>query len=187
MDEGEILSTGPKEFKSNEENLRKSDIVVAPVLFVFGVFMVIESLRMPVVEVTRDPEKWYAAPGLFPGFIGIVLALQAIILFIIGLKGLKETKGIISKADIRNARDFLKSSVFRRLVTAASLLFIYVVVMLGHIPYLVSTFIYLSANMLIFSSDKLEVRHVIKLLIISVISSGIVAYGFSHFALIPLP
>ena len=184
MSDGEALPEKTPEFKDNIQNLRKADIVVSIVIFAVAVFLVVESLRMPSIELTKDPAKWYAVPGLFPGFIGIILGIQAIVLFVTGFRGVD--KGI-TKVDFQKAKEFLKTPIFMRLMMAAGLLFVYVVVMLGHIPYLISTFIYLVANMLIFSSDKLTKKRVLIICTISGVCAGIVAYGFSHFALIPLP
>ncbi len=161
-------------------NIRKIDVISAALLFSFGMFVFITGLRMPVEQLTHDPHKWYLGPGFFPEIIGGGLIIQALVLLFVGIR----ESGGISGQDILNALCFLKSNMVARFFIALGLLALYIFLLLRFLPYTVGTFTYLTANMIIFRTDN---RAIWKLLIICLICSVVVAYGFSHFAKIPLP
>lgn len=169
--------------EENVTTLRKADLITSFILFAFGLFLLVESLKMPVEELTGSLEKWYTAPGVFPGFIGIVIMFESILLFSYGFK---ESNGI-TKADIKRALQFFKTSMFIRFAIALVLLIMYICVMLGRVQYEISTFIYLFINMMVFKSEKNSLKIFFKILLICVVTSFVVGYGFSHFARIPLP
>lgn len=166
---------------SNEvKNEKKSDLIASVVIFILGLFVFINALKMPITSITGSADKWYIAPGIFPIFIGITIMILSTILFFSS----KKDAGRFKKEELANVITFLKGETSRRFFIALALLAIYVFVLLGHIKYEISTFLYVFSNVFIFREKKFAIW---KIIIFSLICSVVVGYSFSHFARIPLP
>ncbi|NPV54952.1 MAG: tripartite tricarboxylate transporter TctB family protein [Firmicutes bacterium] len=169
--------------KEDVRKLRKADLVTSVFLFIFGLLFLIGALKMPVAEFVRytgTRAGMYTAPGIFPAFVGIIIMLEAVLLFRVGLL---ESGGII-REDLRGAAAYFRGKEFQRLIIALALIVLYIFGMLGRIRYEVATFIFLFATMAIFRDRKTSL---VKIAIISVLVAVAVGYGFSKFARIPLP
>lgn len=152
-------------------------------MLIATIFYFIGALRMPVESVTGDPQKWYTAPAVFPIIISIGMFIALAILFI---QIVPESKGI-HREDIKRALAYFKTAHFRRWSIATGLLVLYIYVMIGRVQYEISTFLYLFITMMVFKDEKFSWKVLAKITIISGLTSFIVSYGFSHYALIPLP
>ena len=129
--------------------------------------------------------KWYDSPSLFPLVIGGVLLLFCLIYLWQNRKGFS-----LSSEDIQAIATYLKSAVFFRLMVSIATLAIYVFVLLGlkigsfKLPYEAATFIYLFVTMTFFRPKGYAIW---KIILISLVLSVCIGYGFSQFAKIPLP
>ena len=77
-----------------------------------------------------------------------------------------------------------KSNMYLRLFFTLLLLIIYVFILIGRIPFLMATFIYLVSNMILFREDNFAIW---KIVLISLITSIAIYFGFGILARIPLP
>lgn len=156
------------------------EVAVSSFLCLFGIFLIVFSLKMPTDELTSEPGMFYAAPGLFPLIAGVGIFALSLLLAIKYLCQIKKEYG----ASAGKAAIAVDKKALLRLLTAAVLLALYVFVGLGRLPYYLSTFLYLSLTMLIFRKDKMPIW---VLIVISVAASLLISYLFGTLARIPLP
>lgn len=168
--------------------VKKADFFSSIVLFIFSMAMMIMSLKMPRAEITGSDNMWYAIPGLFPAFIAGVLIICSVTLFF--LSDYRQCGGV-TKTDKKKIVEYLKSSVFIRLVIAVALLAIYIFGLLGNTSYYLATFFYLFVTMFIFrprqENRKKNILNIVILLIVTGVVTAAVGLGFAKFAQIPLP
>lgn len=161
--------------------LRRADLVTSIILMVLAVLGIV--LSVPLMSDTiRKGEPFYKSAGLFPIVICTFLGLCAISLF--------------SKARKDGARfDFfkaekaiatLKSREFKIAGVIIGLLALYIFVLLPLMPYSIATVLFLILFMLYFKGTPTK-KSVLIILIISVIATAILTYGFGELAMIPLP
>ena len=61
--------------------LRKADVFSGILFFCFGLFVVLQALKMPMKDSWGGVQNvWYVSPALFPLFVGGIIALLGLIL-----------------------------------------------------------------------------------------------------------
>ena len=165
----------------NSNSEKKKNFWGSLVLVVFSILFLVFSAQIKNVSTAM----WYDSPKLFPLVIGGCLLLFCLIYMWQNREGMT-----ISREDVEKIKLYFKSRTFMRLVVSILLLALYVFVLLGlrigsfKLPYEGATFLYLFLTMLFFRPKGFAIW---KIIIISVVLSVAVGYGFSHFARIPLP
>lgn len=161
----------------------KIDMIASAVMFFCGLFVVIESIKMPSQQLSGS--AWYTTPGIFPCILGMLLMATSIIMAILGYK----YSGGMKSGDIGRAFDYVRSRYVKRLGIALALFLAYVFVLLGnkYVHYMLATFLYLVPNMLIFDPKPLTKSSVVKYIVTSAAFAVAVGYSFQEFARIPLP
>lgn len=161
-----------------EEKKRSAakDCVVGILLAVFGVYVVVESLGMKIYNSFID------APGFFPLIIGVVLTMLGVILAVIGIKagGGKELKEILNPQFLKG---FIKNDGTIRVLILLGMMAIYVYVLLGRIPFVAATSIYLAANFFYLHACK----HWWSAILIAIVASFAVYFAFRYGFSIMLP
>ncbi len=180
--ESDILSE--EQLMEKEEagrlKLLNADVLSALILFLLSLYVMAEGLRMILLEDTGT-DVWYYSPGIYPLFVGSVLLVLSGLLFI---KKKKAGGKLVIRLDTLKSFQFRFDNVVTRIIIAIALLALYVFVLIGRIPFLFSTFIYLSATMIIFRDGKIAIW---KLLIISAVVASVIFAFFHYVAAIPLP
>lgn len=150
-------------------------------LSVFAVAYLIASVAIPNISTAQ----WYDSPSLFPIVIGTMLLICSLIYLWQNRQGWQ-----ISSDDVAQMKAYFKSSTFVRLLVSVGTLAVYVFVLLGlqigsfRLPYEAATFLYLFITMTYFRPKGFAIW---KIVLISVVLSFVIGYGFSNFAKIPLP
>jgi hypothetical protein len=169
-----------------ETNMPKADFVTSIILLIFSISIIILSIRMPrMEEVGADP---YSAPGIVPGFLGVIILFLSIILLVRSIfkNGFKidlHRKKIIS---------FFKDKPIIRVLLTLIISVVYGTILLGRTPYVLATFLYVIVFVFIFEYrfDK-QFRGQGKTLLFSFIQailvSGAVAAVFRYLFLVKLP
>ena len=166
--------------KKPEISMDLKDMVSSIVIAAFGLFVLFSGIHMSVVSQQMSDTAWYGTPGILPIIIGSVLFTLSAIMFVSAYR-----KGErINKALVMRAVAYFKTSAFLRLVFAVGMLAIYIFVLFRLVPFVVSTFIYLIANMLFFREKGYPIW---KLLLISAVFATAIFLFFSKVAGVPLP
>ena len=141
----------------DKTNLRKADFITSLLLIAFGIFVIVESTKMPMEASYGGVDShWYVAPALFPLFVGIVLILLGMMLLGIAIKdgGLS---GII--ANVRAKKRFvIDAKVYRILIVAFSLAsFIYVFI--PRVDFFISIATFLFYLTTVFYPESFRIRN----------------------------
>ena len=114
----------------------RTDLCIALFCFVFGTAAAVLAYRMP--SYTNQGGEIYTAPGLVPGLYGIVLVLLGAWL---GARAISHGALRASDASLRRPRDKIEL----RLALAAGLCLLFVVGLLGHMPFWLAAAMFVAA------------------------------------------
>lgn len=163
-----------------EISMDLKDMVSSIVITLFGLYVLISGIHMSVVSQQMSDTAWYGTPGILPIIIGSVLITLSVIMFVSAYrKGERINRELLDRAIA-----YLKTKAFLRLAVAIGLLAIYIFVLFRLVPFVISTFLYLSANMIFFREKKYPIW---KLLIISAVFTVALYLFFGKVAGVPLP
>jgi hypothetical protein len=123
-------------------------------------------------------EEFYIAPGFLPTIVAVILMIMGLFLLINGLK----SGGKISKKDIINIIQVIKSENFVKSVIMVALIIIYTFILIGRLPFFWATFIFLTISMLFLRATSWW-----RIILISAVASLVITYSFGTLARIPLP
>mgnify|MGYP004552513993 CR=1 FL=1 len=151
----------------------------AILFLLIGIYLIITSIQMPGEELTGNKELWYSAPGVFPTFVGAVLSILSVLLI---LQYVKKNKGK-AKLDVGKIKVYLCGQHFRSLLIVLFYLSVYIFGLLGRVKFPIATFLFLSISMITFRKEKIAIW---KLILISLLASAAITYGFGTLAKIPL-
>jgi len=164
-----------------KETLRRADLVTTIILMCLSIFGLVLSIDL-LIDTLNKEKDWYDSAGLFPMIVSCLLFLCASLLFVTARReGAKFD--FISKSKFI---EFLKLREFKVAVIVIGLLAFYIFVLIEFLPYSIATFIYLFTFMFCFQEAK-TLKAIIKTLIISIIATIVLTYGFGTLAMIPLP
>ena len=152
------------------------DLVVGTLLVAFGIYVVIDSLCMKVYNTFID------APGFFPLIIGVVRAVLGAIQAVLGFRagGVKELKEVCTSGYLLN---FIRNDRTVRVLILLGMMAVYVYVLIGWLPFVAATSIYLTANFLYLKACK----HWWNAILIAVVASFAVYYAFRFGFKITMP
>ncbi|MCL2380089.1 MAG: tripartite tricarboxylate transporter TctB family protein [Treponema sp.] len=160
----------------------RADFITSMVLFLFGLFVFFESVRMPIPSHARH--LWFTSPGFFPAFLGIMLVFTSIMLFYRSFRVLRSNNTFLS---FSSAVAVIKSKTTARLGLALAFLIMYVFVLLGNIHYIAATFIYMLANIVVFDAKERTPRRLLLQILTAAIVAVVIAVAFRDLGRIPLP
>lgn len=152
-----------------------SDLIMGVLLFVFGIYLIVESLGMKVFNTFLD------APGFFPLILGIIFCLFGIVMFNGALKG-----GSVEAAKKTFHKDSLKALILKpetkRVVILSFFMVVYIYGLIGRIHFTIATTLYLLVTFWYLKSTNW-----LKNIIISVLSGVLISVIFQYVFKIPLP
>jgi len=158
--------------------LRKADLAMGVGLILFGLIVLAATLRMSWDIAHVREAGWYAAPGVIPLGVAIVITLQGILL---ALHALREG-GRWEKSDLARIREGIASVPTRRGGLVALLLVVYVFGLVGRLHFTLASFLFIAAFILLFGKGP-----VWRALLISGVASVSISFLFQQLAGIPLP
>ena len=130
----------------DKDKLRKADIYSGAVIFLFGLWIVSQALRMPMKDSWGGVQNvWYVSPALFPLFVGSMIMLLGALLTRTALKrvGLKEFKNTLRWLFSRALFQFLNTLTNLRFYTIAVLFLSFVYLNIPRIDFFLSAFLFL--------------------------------------------
>ena len=139
-----------------KENLRKADVYSGAVIFLFGLWVVLQALKMPMKDSWGGVQNvWYVSPAIFPLFVGCMIMILAGLLCrtalkIIGIKAFAETiRWLLSKAILQ----FLNSIPNLRFYSIVVLFFSFVYLNIPRIDFFLSAVLFLAVFITSFYFD----------------------------------
>jgi Tripartite tricarboxylate transporter TctB family len=159
------------------------DLVIAVFCFVFGVAASSLAYRMPTY-VSQGGEV-YTAPGLVPGLYGTVLALLGVWL---GVRAMRRGALNAARAPARET----PNRIDRRLALAAGLCLVFVLGLLGRMPFWLASGIFVAAFTIIFEWQAnqrwaLRVRQALTAVLLGLVTGLSVTLVFEKLFYVRLP
>lgn len=159
------------EEKENKTSIRDADIVLGIVLFIFFGWTAWKSILMSKERIDKGMATVYTAPGLMPFIISILLLFCLVYIIVYSLKNgghirIKEYPKIIKNS--------LLQEKTRSVLLVFFLLFVYVFILIGRVPFIPATIIYVLAFLFLFKAGK-----PIVLILTGVLFSVAVVYFFN--------
>ena len=169
-----------------ESNMPRADFVTSIFLTPFGLFILIVALKMPRFE--EHNVNPYSVPGILPAFLGAVITLLGLVLFIRSIR----QRGYILGIGKREVVGFFKDQSSRRIFFTLVISLLYGLVFLGRIPFYLATGLFVFAFVMIFEyqfkeSFARQRKKVLIALIMAILVSGSVTAVFRYLFLVNLP
>ncbi len=159
--------------------LRKLDVAFGILLLIGSVILLVWSALMPVSGLGGAMQvSFWIAPGALPVVVSSVMAILAVVL----IAGAVREGAKVTGEDVRKALAILGTREAKYSFVISALLILYIVFMLGWLPYWLATFLFLSVFMFIFKAGR---PHVI--LLVSAFTTLAIWYCFGEVVMIPLP
>ena len=143
----------------DKEKLRKADIYSGAIIFLFGLWIVLQAIKMPMKDSWGGVQNvWYVSPALFPLFIGSMIMLLGALLTRTALKrvGFKEFKNTASWLLSKALFQFLNTISNLRFYTIAVLFLSFVYLNIPRIDFFLSAFLFLVVFITSFYFDDAE-------------------------------
>jgi len=163
----------------------KLDFVSAIVLLVFGIGVLVESLRMPRLEdLDINP---YTVPGLVPGLLGVAIAACGLAMLIRSIVRGGWRLGLTGQA----AGGWLASAALRRSLVTLVLTLVYAGVLFPLVPFVIATPIFVfvftvTAEWMALGRRPPALSLVIAL-VIAVVAGVVIGYVFQNLFFVRLP
>ena len=169
-----------------ESNMPKADFVVSIVLMTFGVFVLVASLQMP--DFTDRGASPYSAPGVVSGLVGFAILALSLALFIRSLARKGFRLGLTPGRFVAFAKE---ETIYRILITIGVSV-VYGLVLLGRMPFVIATGVYVFAFVMLFEYDlrKAFASQWVRVLlgfVLALLVAGSVYGVFTYLFLVDLP
>jgi len=129
-----------------KEKLRKADIYSGAVIFLFGLWVVWQALKMPMKDSWGGVQNvWFVSPALFPLFVGMIIMLLGALLCRTAMKmaGFKEFEKTLHWLLSRELLGFLNSIPNLRFYTIIVLFVSFVFLTIPRIDFFLSAVLFL--------------------------------------------
>jgi hypothetical protein len=156
----------------------RADLVTAAVLFTLGIAIVVQAWQMP--RFVEQSGTGLTAPGIVPGFHGVVISLLSVILALRAVgRGGWAARGAAGGASDR-----------RQLTIAAVLGLVYAGVLVGRVPFWLASALFVFAFTMAFEWDlgpRGRVRRIVEAALIGLGTGAAVMLVFERLFLLRLP
>ena len=151
---------GGRRSMMDKDKLRKADIFSGGMIFLFGLWVISQGLKMPMKDSWGGVQNvWFVSPALFPLFVGAMIALLGAMLVRTALKevGVAEFKKVLRWLISAELVRYLKTPPVIRLYAMAVLFVAYVFLNIPRIDFLLGSVLFLVAfiSMFYFDDDAL--------------------------------
>jgi len=140
----------------DKDKLRKTDIYSGAAICVFGLWIVLQAIKMPMKDSWGGVQNvWYVSPAIFPLFVGCMIMLLGALLCrtalrTVGFKAFRETvRWLLSKT----LWQFLNSIPVLRFYTIVVLFLSFVFLMIPRIDFFLCAFLFLTVFITSFYFD----------------------------------
>lgn len=170
----------------NEKDMPKADFISSIVLLAFSITVVVMSINMPRLE-NREINP-LSVPGIVPGFLGVVIGIFALIMFVRSVRH----QGYRLEWSGDKTQAFMKKDSTLRAIGTVGITLVYAWGLIGRIPYVVATFLFIFAFISIFEYEKdnppaKKRKKIIIAAVMALVISLIVSAVFRYLFLVSLP
>jgi hypothetical protein len=169
-----------------ERNMPRADFITSIGLISFGIAVLVISIQMPRFQ--EHGVNRFSVPGIVPGFLGAIVGILGLVLFIRSIirKGYK--LGLNGTA----VSGFFKAEITKRFAMTILVSVAYGWGLIGRINYEIATALYIFAFIVIFDVKwrqgiKTQWKKILIALIVAVLVGGIVGTTFRRLFLVNLP
>lgn len=143
-----------------KEKLRKADIFSGGIIFLFGLWIVSQALRMPMKDSWGGVQNvWFVSPALFPLFVGAMIMLLGALLIRIAFRevGSAQLRQVLRWLGSPDVIRFLKTAPLLRFYAVVVLFFTFVYVNIPRIDFFLCSVLFLLVfiSMFYFDDDTL--------------------------------
>jgi len=143
-----------------KEKLRKADIFSGGIIFLFGLWIVSQALKMPMKDSWGGVQNvWFVSPALLPLFVGAMIMLLGALLIRIAYRevGSEELKRVLRWLGSPDLLRFLKTAPLLRFYAIVVLFFSFVYVNIPRIDFFLCSVLFLVVfiSMFYFDDDNL--------------------------------
>jgi putative tricarboxylic transport membrane protein len=160
----------------DKDKLRKADLFSGSIIFLLGLYIVAESLQMPMKDSWGGVQNvWYVSPAIFPLFVGSMITLLGaflvkIALKSVGVKGLTDVTGFLFSPRMIV---FLKQAQNIRFYAILTLLISFVFIMIPRIDFFLAAIFFLAVFIPLFYLDDDSL--VKKMLVFYLVQMGVLS------------
>jgi hypothetical protein len=129
-----------------KDKLRKADIYSGAIIFLFGLWIILQALKMPMKDSWGGVQNvWYVSPALFPLLVGSMIMLLGALLARTALKrvGFKEFKNTVRWLLSKALFQFLNSVTNLRFYAIAVLFLSFVFLTIPRIDFFLCAFLFM--------------------------------------------
>jgi len=143
-----------------KEKLRKADMFSGGIIFLFGLWIVSQAVKMPMKDSWGGVQNvWFVSPALFPLFVGAMIMLLGVLLIRIAYRevGPEELKRVLRWLGSPDLLRFLKTAPLLRFYAIVVLFFSFVYVTIPRIDFFLCSVLFLVVfiSMFYFDDDAL--------------------------------
>ena len=143
-----------------KEKLRKADVFSGGIIFLFGLWIVSQAMKMPMKDSWGGVQNvWFVSPALFPLFVGAMIMLLGVLLIRIAYRevGSEELKRVLRWLGSPDLLRFLKTAPLLRFYAIVVLFFSFVYVNIPRIDFFLCSVLFLVVfiSMFYFDDDAL--------------------------------
>jgi hypothetical protein len=143
-----------------KDKLRKADIFSGGIIFLFGLWVVSQGLKMPMTDSWGGVQNvWFVSPALFPLFVGAMISLLGAMLIRTAFKavGLAGFGRVLHWLGSPQLIQFLKTPAVIRFYAIASLFLALVYINISRIDFFLCSilFLFVFISMFHFDDDRL--------------------------------
>lgn len=158
--------------EQKDRNMAAKDVAFSIALIIFSIYIIVTSLGL------KYNTSFIDGAGFFPLIVGCVLLLLGIVLLYVGIRcgGVKRLQEIMNGSSILA---FIKSDETVRVVVLVVMMVIYMFILIGRIPFIAATAIYIFVNYLYLGACKKcwIIPGPVMAAIISVVAAVAIYYG----------
>lgn len=139
-----------------KSHLRKTDIFSGGIIFLFGLWIVSQALKMPMKDSWGGVQNvWFVSPALFPLFVGAMISILGILLARKAFKevGWTELKRVLKWFSSLEFFAYMTSAPVIRFYAMAVLFFSYVFLNLPRIDFFLCSILFLAVFISMFYFD----------------------------------
>jgi len=157
-----------------KDTLRKADIFSGTLIFLFGLFVVTQALKMPMKDTYGGVQNvWYVSPAIFPLFIGAIISLLGGTLTVIALTsvGKKELAAVFGYLAGPDLIAFLRRPETIRFYAIVLIFCSFIFVMVPRIDFFLAAVLFLMVfiSMFYLDDDRLLKKILIFFIVISIL------------------